>query len=232
MIDSRVFVCVSTSDFQSLELLSMLPAPISSGQSRMQKLDPQKFPQTHFHLFDNGRASSDDVSEQVIEVVGELSARRREFAKLRRTVPFHIGLECHYPERFTLTLSTEILVALSAVGASVDMDLYWNNDEAVESLPSGFRPTGVLQVSGAGWEEPLRWDSVEWGHLVAGLLRRHQQPRRELTFRSIGGYGRPLAVFSKSSIHRLARHGGSLRIIVEPGWPLVPNPSSAAGSAS
>lgn len=236
--DSRVFICIRSTDFRSDDLTNMLPAPMSSGQSRTTKrLESQAFPLTHLHLFDNELLDHDgtlarDVAWQVREVMDAVTPSQNALASFGKVVPFHLGLECSYGPDFDFTFDVDTLREVSAVGASIDFDLYWSEDEMVETLPGDFYPCGVLQVSGPDWEEPFRWDKVEWGRLVAPLLRVHPEKNQLLTFNTKGGYGRPVAHFSANAVRLLAKSGTSLRMIVEPGWPLLPNASPVAGTAS
>lgn len=232
-LDARVFIGVSSTDFRSDELTDMLPAPLSNGSSRLvRRVATQRFPLTNLHMFESERVEASEITSQVRDVVSAVAQQKGDFAKLRKAVPFYLGVGCSYRPVFALDLDAGAVRTIADVGAFIDLDLYWEDDDLVETIPGDFYPCGVLEVSGENWAEPLRWDNAEWGRLVAPLLRKHPGKNQTVTFNTQGGYGRPHAHFSANAVRALARSETSIRIIVEPGWPLLLAVNPAEESAS
>lgn len=224
MADSRVFVCVSSALVESARLVELAPVPIVTGSTRLKKRsEDQPFRPSHIHLFEDERETTDEISAQFEHTADWLAEHFDGLRRYRRLVPVKLSTECHYESTFDLRIANSTLRTLARLRMEIDVDLFWANDWRVEELPGNFWPRGVLRIhTNDDWSTPWRW-GVEHGRLMAPVLRKLPTTAVELTFEERGGYGRPISHFSANSVALLAKAGSSLRIKVEPGWPLLPN---------
>jgi hypothetical protein len=205
--------------------MALVDAPISSGACRLVPGIEANRRRAHLHYFDDVSASPLELAGQLSRLAGQIESHSSGFRALRRKTPCWVGVECHFEPTLDVTLPMSLVSQCARLGLGIDFDLYWEGDSRIEDLPGDFWPCGALEIRADDRLARWRWADIPLGRVVAPSLRTHPGAR-VLTLRNVGGYGRPIGWFSPHALRLLTQKRVSLRLLVEPGWPLVPNARS------
>ena len=213
-------VCVDNWIVPSVELVEVAPVPPIQGRTILPNGSKHRpTPATHLHFGPLSEPVDSSPTEILEHTVGFLRQNETAFRRYRLLTPFWLASECSFESELDLLIESAAFQVLARLRMSIDLDLYWKNDEHFieHETPDTPFPYGraVVSVDDTAVMGPLD-ASREFGRLVPHLARYFRMEHRLLTFDVRGGCGRPVTHFSINAVRLLARSGANVRLRVRP----------------